>query len=125
MGHHETGQPEGLYRPGEPDPAGKSRPIDNDQLICYSKQTEDLSNIIVIVVNLDPHHKHSGWVEFPLQTLGVDLQQAFQVHDLLSEARHLWHGNRNYVELDPQVVPAHIFRLRRRVRTERDFDYFM
>jgi starch synthase (maltosyl-transferring) len=100
-------------------------PIDNDQLICYSKQTEDLSNIIVIVVNLDPHHKHSGWVEFPLQTLGVDLQQAFQVHDLLSEARHLWHGNRNYVELDPQVVPAHIFRLRRRVRTERDFDYFM
>ncbi len=100
-------------------------PIDNDQLICYSKQTEDLSNIIVIVVNLDPHHRHSGWVEFPLQTLGIDHGQAFQVHDLLSDARHLWHGNRNYVELDPQVVPAHIFRLRRRVRTERDFDYFM
>jgi starch synthase (maltosyl-transferring) len=99
--------------------------IDNEQLICYSKQTEDLSNIIVVLVNLDPHHKHGGWVEIPLQTLGIDSQQPFQVHDLLSNARYLWHGPRNYVELDPRVVPAHIFRLRRRVRTERDFDYFM
>jgi starch synthase (maltosyl-transferring) len=100
-------------------------PTDNDQLICYSKQTEDLSNIIVVVVNLDPHHKHSGWVELPLQTLEIDSRQPFHVHDLLSDERYLWHGNRNYVELDPRVVPAHIFRLRRRIRTEHDFDYFM
>jgi starch synthase (maltosyl-transferring) len=100
-------------------------PTDNDQIICYSKQTEDLSNIIVVVANLNPHHKHSGWVELPIQTLGIDPQQPFQVHDLLSDARFLWHGNRNYVELDPRVVPAHIFRLRRRIRTEHDFDYFM
>jgi starch synthase (maltosyl-transferring) len=100
-------------------------PTDNDQLICYSKQTEDLSNIIVVVVNLDPHHKHSGWLELPLETLGIDPQQPFQVHDLLSDERYLWRGNRNYVELDSRVVPAHIFRLRRRIRTEHDFDYFM
>jgi len=100
-------------------------PTDNDQLTCYSKQTEDLSNIIVIVVNLDPHHKHSGWLELPLETLGIDPRQPFQVHDLLNDARYLWQGNRNYVELDPRVVPAHIFRLRRRIRTEHDFDYFM
>jgi len=100
-------------------------PTDNDQLICYSKQTEDLSNITVVVVNLDPHHKHSGWLELPLETLGIDPQQPFQVHDLLSDERYLWHGNRNYVELDPRIVPAHIFRLRRRIRTEHDFDYFM
>jgi starch synthase (maltosyl-transferring) len=100
-------------------------PTDNDQLICYSKQTEDLSNIIVVVVNLDPHHNHSGWLELPLETLGIDPQQPFQVHDLLSNERYLWHGNRNYVALDPRIVPAHIFRLRRRIRTEHDFDYFM
>jgi starch synthase (maltosyl-transferring) len=100
-------------------------PTDNEQLICYSKHTEDLSNIIAVVVNLDPHHKHSGWTELPLQSLGIDAQRPFQAHDLLSDARYLWHGDRNYVELDPQVAPAHIFRLRRRVRTERDFDYFM
>jgi starch synthase (maltosyl-transferring) len=45
--------------------------------------------------------------------------------DLLGGARYLWHGSRNYVALEPDSVPAHIFRVRRRVRTERDFDYFL
>ncbi|HKO01119.1 MAG TPA: hypothetical protein VJ032_05480, partial [Thermoanaerobaculia bacterium] len=49
----------------------------------------------------------------------------FQVHDLLSGARHTWHGPRNYVQLNPHVVPAHIFRIRRRVRSEKDFEYFL
>jgi starch synthase (maltosyl-transferring) len=100
-------------------------PINNEQLICYSKHTEDLSNIIVVVVNLDPHHTHGGWLELPLEEMGLDLRAPYQVHDLLGDARFLWHGPRNYVELDPSVVPAHILRVRRKVRTERDFDYFM
>jgi starch synthase (maltosyl-transferring) len=100
-------------------------PIDNDQLICYSKHTEDFSDFILVVVNLDPHHLHAGWVELPLSTLGLDPRQPYQLHDLLSDARFLWTGPRNYVEVDPRIVPAHIFRLRRRIRTERDFDYFM
>ena len=45
--------------------------------------------------------------------------------DLLSEARFLWQGRRNYVALDPSRGPAHVLLLRRRVRTERDFDYFL
>lgn len=99
--------------------------VDNDELICYSKATEDLSNIILVVVNLDPYHSQSGWVELPLDAFGLDPAHPYQVHDLLSNARYLWHGRRNYVELDPRVVSAHIFRLRRRVRSERDFDYYM
>jgi starch synthase (maltosyl-transferring) len=99
--------------------------VDNDQLICYSKHTDDLSNVIVVVVNLDPHHTHSGWMELSLATLGLDPRQPYQAHDLLSDARYLWQGPRNYVELTPQVAPAHIFRIRHRVRTERDFDYYM
>jgi len=47
------------------------------------------------------------------------------MHDLLSDARYLWQGSRNYVELNSQIVPAHVFRMRRRVRTEQDFDYYM
>jgi starch synthase (maltosyl-transferring) len=43
----------------------------------------------------------------------------------LSEARYLWHGHRNYVELDPKAIPAHIFRIRRLIRSEKDFDYYM
>jgi starch synthase (maltosyl-transferring) len=99
--------------------------IDNDEMLCYSKSTDDLSNIIVVVANLDPYHTQSGWAEIPLEALGLDTRHPYQVHDLLSGARHLWHGARNYVQLDPRSAPAHIFRLRRRVRTERDFEYFM
>ncbi len=100
-------------------------PIDNDQMICYSKHTEDLEDVILVVVNLDPHHRHSGWVDLPMADLGLDDQNPYQVHDMLSEARYLWQGPRNYVELDPQAVPAHIFRIRRKMRTERDFDYYL
>jgi starch synthase (maltosyl-transferring) len=99
--------------------------VDNEQLICYSKRTDDLFNVVLVVVNLDPHHTQSGWVDFPLDELGIDVQKPYQMHDLLSDARYLWQGSRNYVELNPQIVPTHIFRIRRRVRTERDFDYYM
>ena len=47
------------------------------------------------------------------------------VQDLLSDARFLWQGTRNYVHLDPAGVPAHLFRVRPRLRTERDFDYYL
>lgn len=100
-------------------------PIDNEQLICYSKQTDDGANAVLVVVNLDPHHRHAGWMELSFDDLGLDPRQPYQVHDLLSGARYLWQGSRNYVELNPQAMPAHIFRIRRRVRTERDFDYYM
>ena len=99
--------------------------VDNAQLICYSKATEDQTNVIVVVVNLDPHHTHSGWLTLALDDLGLNTQQPYQVHDLLSDARYVWHGERNYIELNPHAVPAHIFCLRRRVRSERDFDYYM
>ncbi len=99
--------------------------IDNEQLICYSKHTADFANVILVVVNLDPHHTHAGWLELPLSELGLEPGTPFQVHDLLSDARYLWHSHRNFIELNPQVVPAHIFRVRKKVRTERDFDYFI
>ena len=99
--------------------------IDNDRLICYSKTTADQNDIILVVVNLDPHHTQAGWLELPPDLLGVPGAQPYQAHDLLTDARFLWYGTRNYVELDPQSTPAHIFRLRRRVRREHDFDYYM
>ncbi len=100
-------------------------PVDNEQMIAYTKVTGDLSSIILTVVNLDPHHAQSGWVELPLARLGLDPAVPFQGHDLLSGARYIWHGDRLYFRLDPAEVPAHILRIRRKVRTERDFDYFM
>jgi len=99
--------------------------LDNESLIAYSKSSEDSSDSVLVIVNLDPHHAHSGWLSLDLADLGVGTDKPFQVHDLLSGARYLWQGARNYVSLDPAHSPAHIFRIRRRVRTERDFDYFL
>lgn len=99
--------------------------VDNEALLCYAKTTPDNAEIILVVVNLDPHHMQSGWVTLPLDALGLNMNRPYQVHDLLTGARFLWNGARNYVEIVPKTAPAHIFRLRRRVRTERDFDYFL
>ena len=103
----------------------KFHQTDNEMLLCYSKTTADLSNAILVVVNLDFSHTHSGWVTLDLESLGLDDVHPYQVHDLIGENRHLWTGRRNFIELNPQVEPAHVFRIRRKIRTERDFDYFL
>ena len=100
-------------------------PADNEQILCYSKVDDKGDNTILVAVNLDPHHVQSAWVDLPVEDLGLPKDQPYQVHDLLTGARYLWHGSRNFVQLDPQSIPAHIFRVRRRVRSERDFDYFI
>jgi starch synthase (maltosyl-transferring) len=99
--------------------------LDNDNLLCYAKTTPNNAEIILVVANLDPHHTQSGWVTLPLESLGLNVERSYQVQDLLTSARYLWNGPRNFVEINPQVAPAHIFKLHRRVRTEHDFDYFL
>ena len=99
--------------------------VDNEQLIAYVKLDAATKNIVLTVVNLDPHNTQSGWVELDLHALDIDANQPFQVHDLLSDQRYQWRGRRNYVQLDPHRMPAHVFRLRRHVRSEKDFDYFL
>ena len=98
---------------------------DNPMLLCYSKTTDDFSNIIIVVVNLDAFHTQTGWVQLDLGSLGLDSSHAFQAHDLLGNGHYLWQGARNYAELTPESLPAHIVRVRRWVRTERDFDYYL
>jgi len=100
-------------------------PIDNDQLIAYLKFDPASGNVVLTVVNLDPYRAQSGWVDLDIGALKIDAEQPYQVHDLLSEQRYLWRGRYNYIMLDPQRASAHVFRLRRRVRSERDFDYYL
>jgi starch synthase (maltosyl-transferring) len=100
-------------------------PVDNDDLLAYARLSDDGSSVLLVVVNLDPHHVQSGWVTLDLAALGIDEMRSFQLHDLLTDARYLWSGPRNFVQLDPSRAPAHLLLLRRRVRTERDFDYFL
>jgi starch synthase (maltosyl-transferring) len=98
---------------------------ENDSLIAYTKSTADLADVVLTVVNLDPHHTQSGMVTLPLQALGLDGDKSYQAHELLSGARYMWNGPRNYVEINPHAAPAQIFRFRRRIRSEHDFEYFL
>jgi starch synthase (maltosyl-transferring) len=87
--------------------------IGNQGLIAYSKATQDRSNVILIVVNIDHRHPQSGWTDLSLGELGVRPSEPFEVEDLLTGATHTWQGPSNFVQLDPAGEPAHIFRVRR------------
>jgi starch synthase (maltosyl-transferring) len=98
--------------------------IDNDELLCYGKYTDDRSNVVITVVNLDPHHPQSGWLDVPLDEFGIERDRSYEVEDLLGGTSYLWQGARNYVELNPKVCTAHVFRVKKRLRSERDFEHF-
>lgn len=98
---------------------------ENDQLICYTKESEDRSNLLLIVVNLDPHHTQSGFVSLPLSELEIPYDRGYEAEDLLTGERYLWHGPRNYVELNPSRHVAHIFKIHRHLHIETDFEYFL
>jgi len=98
---------------------------DNPLLICYSKARKGGADAVVMVVNLDPFHTQRGWVTLELERLGLEEGVPFQAHDLLSGARYLWQGRRSFVEMSPESTPVHILRFRKRVRTEKDFDYYL
>jgi starch synthase (maltosyl-transferring) len=100
-------------------------PVDNDMLLCFSKRSPDENNLIVVVINLDPHHRQTGFIDLPLDQMKIEWNKPYQAHDLLTGARYLWTGPRNYVELDPASVPAHILRIKHRSRVESDFEYFL
>ncbi|MDM0013299.1 alpha-1,4-glucan--maltose-1-phosphate maltosyltransferase [Variovorax sp. J22P168] len=99
--------------------------IDNDRLIAYMKQSPDGSNTIVTVVNLDPRNAQSGWLALDPSEIDVPRDQPFQMHDLLTDQRFTWQGGHHYILLEPQRMPAHVLAVRRRLRDERDFDYYV
>jgi starch synthase (maltosyl-transferring) len=99
--------------------------VDNEQLIAYTKRSDDGTNTILVVVNLDPHEAQSGWVDLDLEALDIEPDAAYQVHDLVRDMRYRWQGARNYVMLDPTTFPAHVFRVHHREPSERDFEHFM
>jgi starch synthase (maltosyl-transferring) len=99
--------------------------VDNDLLVCYSRQSADGENTLLVVVNLDAHNTHSGWVRLDLGALGIAWDASYQVHDLIGDSRYLWSGSRNFVRLDPGVMPAQIFTIRRHLRSERGFEYYL
>jgi len=98
---------------------------DNDAILAYSKTDDARSETLLMAVNLDPHNVQGGFIHLDLEALGLEPGRGFQAHDLLTDARYSWSGPDNFVQLDPQSVPAHIFRIRHHIRSERDFEYYL
>lgn len=99
--------------------------VSNDQLLFYIKKTPDLSNVLFIMVNLDPFHTQSGFVRVPLDELGLMHDKTYMAYDLISDDKFIWQGEENYIELNPHITPIHIFQIHSRMRRESDFDYYL
>ncbi len=99
-------------------------PSDSDSVLFYGKMTEARDNIILVVVNLDPYNTRDSFIHVPVTEFGWLESDTYQVHDLLTDARYLWTGERNWVQLNPHTNPAHVFRVRRWINREKDFDQF-
>jgi len=87
-------------------------PVDNEQVMCWSKYDEGTGDAVIVVVNLDPHERRVATVLLDLPALGLVRQERFGAVDQLTGQTYTW-GERNTVILDPYVEPAHIITIRR------------
>ena len=89
---------------------------DVPQIMAYSKRhvaADGHEDIVLVVLNLDPHSVRESTIHLDLPQLGADWGSDVEVHDLVSGSTWTW-GEHNYVRLDPFVEPAHIFTVRHR-----------
>ncbi|CAN5325185.1 alpha-1,4-glucan--maltose-1-phosphate maltosyltransferase [soil metagenome] len=85
--------------------------IENPNLIAYLKTTDDLSNIVMVVVNLDAHKKQSGYIQVPKLKLGLKSGINIKLRDMITDENYTWTQEWNYVELEPNKMPFHLFKL--------------
>ncbi len=82
-------------------------PVDNPNLICFSKTDPGSQDAVLVVCALDSHDRQIGTTALDMPTLGLDWHERFAVTDEVTGARYDW-GQFNYVELDPYWEPAHV-----------------
>lgn len=86
---------------------------DDDNVLFYGKKSFDGRNTILVAVNLDPFEAHQAQVHLPLPELEIGPDERFQVHELITDERHLWKGPVQTIRLDPREEPAAIFQVSR------------
>lgn len=85
--------------------------IENSNLIAYLKCNDDLSNIILVVVNLDSNNSQNGFVQLPKEKLRLGDKINVKLHDLITDEHFTWAQEWNYVNLNPHKMPFHLFKL--------------
>lgn len=89
---------------------------DNNQILAFSKISEDRSNQLLVVISLDYQYSQSGWIKAPLHKFGLKENQPFTVIDVLTGSKYFWENEWNYVALHPQGIPGHIFKIESTVK---------
>jgi starch synthase (maltosyl-transferring) len=91
---------------------------ENDQILCFSKSTAALDNLLLVVVTVDAWNPQSAFVHVPLEQFGIGADEEYVMEDLLTGEKFHWRGSRNFIALDPHHRPAHVFRVRRAIGRE-------
>ncbi|MFE0269107.1 alpha-1,4-glucan--maltose-1-phosphate maltosyltransferase [Nocardiopsis alba] len=86
--------------------------VDRPELICFSKHHPgapgEPDDVVLVVVNLDPHHAREATVHLDLPSIGRTWEEDLKVTDELTGRSYTWRAS-NYVRLDPATGPAHVF----------------
>jgi starch synthase (maltosyl-transferring) len=99
-------------------------PTDSPHVLFYGKMTPERDNVVLAAVNLDPFASHETTLHLPLEEMGIGPDETYELHELLADRRRLSRGSSHRITIDPEVCPAHIYRVNRWRRRERDFQYF-
>jgi starch synthase (maltosyl-transferring) len=86
-------------------------PTSNEQMLVYGKRIENGREVVIIAVNLDPHHAQETGVEFPFWEWGLDDQASLPAVDLMRGHRFAWSGKYQRIRLDPADLPFAIWQI--------------
>ena len=84
---------------------------ENQDIVCYGKYDEASGNVVIVVVNMNPYHTQGGYFRLPLHELGIDWARPFYLYDILSDSHYTWQGEWNFAQLNPYLMPAHVFQV--------------
>ncbi|MFY2561942.1 alpha-1,4-glucan--maltose-1-phosphate maltosyltransferase, partial [Corallococcus terminator] len=96
---------------------------DNERVLFYGKRTPDGTSTVLVAVSLDPYSPQEALLRLPLEWLGANADETYQVHELMKDERSLWQGSDVQVRLTPEQ-PAAVWAVYRFRRTEHAFDYY-
>lgn len=84
---------------------------DHPDVMAYSKVSDDGTDVVLVVVTLDPDHVAETTVHLDAAVLGLPADGSYPVFDELSGEWYWWEGSDAFVRLTPWWRVAHIFDL--------------
>ena len=81
-------------------------------ILAYLKTSADQTNVVIIVLNLDPGGLHEDAVELPLAEFGISSDATYSLEEAFTGRAIACRGAYQRFHLDPAINPALLFRVR-------------